>query len=53
LRWHGHDLQLSVTVLDAIGRPYVADVNEDDLWNFPTGQPAFVAGFSARTIANL
>jgi oxalate decarboxylase len=33
-----------VTVLDAEGRPYVADVSEGDLWYFPSGQPTFVAG---------
>jgi oxalate decarboxylase/phosphoglucose isomerase-like protein (cupin superfamily) len=26
-----------ITILDALGRPYVADVKEGDLWYFPTG----------------
>jgi len=26
-----------ITVLDQLGRPYVADVNEGDLWYFPAG----------------
>jgi oxalate decarboxylase len=33
-----------VTVLDAAGRPYVADVNEGDLWYFPAGQPHSLQG---------
>src|SRR6202171_864035 len=33
-----------VTVLDAVGRPYVADVNEGDLWYFPAGQPHSLQG---------
>src|SRR3981189_3304391 len=33
-----------VTVLDAEGRPYVADVNEGDLWYFPAGQPHSLQG---------
>jgi oxalate decarboxylase len=33
-----------VTVLDAMGRPYVADVNEGDLWYFPAGQPHSLQG---------
>src|SRR5437588_5463568 len=33
-----------VTVLDALGRPYVADVNEGDLWYFPAGQPHSLQG---------
>ena len=33
-----------VTVLDAQGRPYVADVKEGDLWYFPAGQPHSLQG---------
>jgi oxalate decarboxylase len=33
-----------VTVLDAEGRPYVADVSEGDLWYFPAGQPHSLQG---------
>jgi oxalate decarboxylase len=33
-----------VTVLDAVGRPYVADVHEGDLWYFPAGQPHSLQG---------
>jgi oxalate decarboxylase len=33
-----------VTVLDAMGRPYIADVNEGDLWYFPAGQPHSLQG---------
>jgi oxalate decarboxylase len=33
-----------VTVLDAVGRPYVADVTEGDLWYFPAGQPHSLQG---------
>jgi oxalate decarboxylase len=33
-----------VTVLDAEGRPYVADVNEGDLWYFPAGRPHSLQG---------
>jgi oxalate decarboxylase len=33
-----------VTVLDAEGRPYVADVAEGDLWYFPAGQPHSLQG---------
>jgi oxalate decarboxylase len=33
-----------VTVLDAVGRPYVADVQEGDLWYFPAGQPHSLQG---------
>jgi oxalate decarboxylase len=33
-----------VTVLDAVGQPYVADVNEGDLWYFPAGQPHSLQG---------
>ncbi|TYL89493.1 cupin domain-containing protein [Bradyrhizobium rifense] len=33
-----------VTVLDAQGRPYVADVREGDLWYFPPGAPHSLQG---------
>lgn len=33
-----------VTVLDADGRPYVADVKEGDLWYFPAGLPHSLQG---------
>jgi oxalate decarboxylase len=33
-----------VTVLDAQGRPYVADVKEGDLWYFPSGMPHSLQG---------
>ncbi|MBV8575581.1 MAG: cupin domain-containing protein [Acetobacteraceae bacterium] len=33
-----------VTVLDARGRPYVADVKEGDLWYFPAGLPHSLQG---------
>jgi oxalate decarboxylase len=33
-----------VTVLDAKGRPYVADVSEGDLWYFPPGLPHSLQG---------
>src|ERR1700757_425374 len=33
-----------VTVLDAMGRPYIADVNEGDLWYFPPGAPHSLQG---------
>lgn len=33
-----------VTVLDAGGRPYVADVKEGDLWYFPPGAPHSLQG---------
>ena len=33
-----------VTVLDVMGRPYVADVNEGDLWYFPAGMPHSLQG---------
>jgi len=36
-----------VTVLDALGRPYVADVNEGDLWYFPAGQPHSLQGLGS------
>jgi oxalate decarboxylase len=33
-----------VTVLDPKGRPYVADVNEGDIWYFPAGYPHSLQG---------
>jgi oxalate decarboxylase len=33
-----------VTVLDLLGRPYVADVKEGDLWYFPAGYPHSLQG---------
>src|SRR6266852_3792711 len=33
-----------VTVLDTLGRPYVADVKEGDLWYFPAGYPHSLQG---------
>jgi oxalate decarboxylase len=33
-----------ITVLDQLGRPYVADVNEGDLWYFPAGLPHSLQG---------
>jgi oxalate decarboxylase len=33
-----------VTVLDPLGRPYVADVKEGDLWYFPAGYPHSLQG---------
>jgi oxalate decarboxylase len=33
-----------VTVLDELGRPYVADVKEGDLWYFPAGYPHSLQG---------
>jgi oxalate decarboxylase len=33
-----------VTVLDTMGRPYVADVKEGDLWYFPAGYPHSLQG---------
>jgi oxalate decarboxylase len=33
-----------ITVLDARGRPYVADVKEGDLWYFPAGLPHSLQG---------
>src|SRR6266478_2496564 len=35
-----------VTVLDAAGRPYVADVKEGDLWYFPAGFPHSLQGLA-------
>ena len=42
-----------VTVIDPMGRPYVADVKEGDIWYFPAGYSAFAAGSADRTVANL
>jgi oxalate decarboxylase len=42
-----------VTVLDAVGRPYVADVSEGDLWYFPAGQPHSLEGLRPGTAPNL
>src|SRR5438445_5143059 len=36
-----------ITVLDALGRPYVADVSEGDLWYFPAGQPHSLQGLGS------
>jgi oxalate decarboxylase len=33
-----------ITILDALGRPYVADVKEGDLWYFPAGLPHSLQG---------
>jgi oxalate decarboxylase len=33
-----------ITVLDEMGRPYVADVKEGDLWYFPAGLPHSLQG---------
>jgi oxalate decarboxylase len=33
-----------ITVLDPMGRPYVADVKEGDLWYFPAGYPHSLQG---------
>jgi oxalate decarboxylase len=33
-----------ITVLDEVGRPYVADVKEGDLWYFPAGFPHSLQG---------
>ena len=33
-----------VTVLDEVGRAYVADVKEGDLWYFPAGLPHSLQG---------
>jgi len=35
-----------VTVLDAAGRPYIADVKEGDLWYFPAGFPHSLQGLA-------
>jgi oxalate decarboxylase len=36
-----------VTVLDAAGQPYVADVHEGDLWYFPAGAPHSLQGIGS------
>src|ERR1700744_3002065 len=36
-----------ITVLDAAGQPYVADVGEGDLWYFPPGAPHSLQGIGA------
>jgi oxalate decarboxylase len=36
-----------VTALDAAGQPYVADVNEGDLWYFPAGAPHSLQGIGS------
>src|SRR6202030_2171890 len=33
-----------ITTLDELGRPYVADVKEGDLWYFPAGLPHSLQG---------
>src|SRR5882757_8378846 len=33
-----------ITVLDEVGRPYIADVKEGDLWYFPAGFPHSLQG---------
>jgi oxalate decarboxylase len=33
-----------ITILDEKGRPYIADVNEGDLWYFPAGLPHSLQG---------
>jgi oxalate decarboxylase len=38
---HGH---CRVTVIDPMGRPYVADVKEGDIWYFPAGYPHSLQG---------
>ena len=35
-----------VTVIDAEGRPYVADVKEGDIWYFPAGYPHSLQGLA-------
>jgi oxalate decarboxylase len=35
-----------VTVLDPMGRPYVADVKEGDIWYFPAGYPHSLQGLA-------
>ncbi len=35
-----------ITVLDAAGRPYIADVKEGDLWYFPAGFPHSLQGLA-------
>jgi oxalate decarboxylase len=36
-----------ITVLDQMGRPYVADVKEGDLWYFPPGLPHSLQGIGS------
>jgi oxalate decarboxylase len=36
-----------ITVLDEMGRPYIADVNEGDLWYFPAGLPHSLQGLGS------
>src|SRR6202050_3654079 len=36
-----------VTVLDELGRPYIADVQEGDLWYFPAGLPHSLQGLGS------
>ena len=36
-----------ITVLDQMGRPYIADVKEGDLWYFPAGLPHSLQGIGA------
>jgi oxalate decarboxylase len=35
-----------ITVLDALGRPYIADVKEGDIWYFPAGYPHSLQGLA-------
>jgi oxalate decarboxylase len=35
-----------ITILDAAGRPYIADVKEGDLWYFPAGFPHSLQGLA-------
>jgi len=35
-----------ITVLDEVGRPYIADVKEGDLWYFPAGFPHSLQGLA-------
>ena len=36
----------SITVLDEVGRPYIADVKKGDLWYFPAGFPHSLQGLA-------
>jgi oxalate decarboxylase len=36
-----------ITILDELGRPYIADVNEGDLWYFPAGLPHSLQGIGS------
>jgi oxalate decarboxylase len=36
-----------ITILDEKGRPYIADVNEGDLWYFPAGLPHSLQGIGS------